>query len=103
MSSGPGASVELTLEQASKLARLARLKLDDEELESLREQLVRVVGFVEQLSEVDTEGTEPLTHAVPMTLPRRPDEARDDVIGRAALEGSAGYEDGLVRLPRIVE
>ncbi len=86
-----------------KLARLARLKIDDGQLEALRLQLGRIVGFVEQLAEVDVEGVEPMTHAVPMTLPRRADEADPDVAGRRALTGSAGYQDGLVRLPRIVE
>lgn len=93
----------MTLEEASKLARLARLKVEGEELERLRTQLGRIVGFVEQLREVDVEGVEPMTHAIPLTLPRRADEASDDVVGRRALEGSAGYEEGLVRLPRVVE
>lgn len=95
--------MELSLDEARKLARLSRLALGDDELEALREQLGRIVGFVEQLSEVDTDGVEPMTHAVPMALPRREDTASDDVAGRSALQGSAGYEDGLVRLPRIVE
>lgn len=100
---GGAGAFELTLEEASKLARLARLRLGDDELEGLRAQLGRVVGFVEQLREVDVDGVEPMTHAVPLPLARRADEADGDVVGRRALEGSAGYEDGLVRLPRIVE
>lgn len=103
MSGGAGKPFELTLEEASKLARLARLRLADDELEGLRTQLARIVGFVEQLAEVDVEGVEPMTHAVPLALRRRPDEPTPDVAGRRALEGSAGYEGGLVRLPRIVE
>lgn len=94
---------ELSIEEASKLARLARLRLTDEQLQGLRGQLGRIVGFVEQLAEVDVDGVAPMTHAVPVTPRRRPDEPADEVAGRRALEGSAGYEDGLVRVPRIVE
>lgn len=103
VSTKPRETVTVTFEEVSKLARLARLKVDDTELEALRAQLVRVVGFVEQLREVDVEGVAPMTHALPLELPRRADEATDDVAGRKALMGSAGYEDGLVRLPRVVE
>lgn len=92
----------LSLEEVRKIARLARLRLPDEQLRALGEQLNEIVGYVEQLREVDVEGVEPLFHAVPLELRRRPDEAREGV-GRRGLEGSAGYEEGLVKVPKIVE
>jgi aspartyl-tRNA(Asn)/glutamyl-tRNA(Gln) amidotransferase subunit C len=95
-------SVAFSKEDIEHLGRLARLRTTDEEREALAAQLQRIVGYVEQLSEVDVAGVEPMTHAVPMQQRRRED-ATQKVVGRRALEGSAGYEDGLVRLPRIVE
>jgi aspartyl-tRNA(Asn)/glutamyl-tRNA(Gln) amidotransferase subunit C len=92
----------LSPDDIEHLARLARLRTSDAERAALAAQLERIVGYVELLSEVDVEGVEPMTHAVPLDARRRTDEATD-VAGRRALEGSAGYSDGLVRVPRIVE
>ncbi len=89
-------------EDIRKLASLSRLALRDDEVAALQQQLGDIVGYVDQLKEVDIEGVEPMTHAVPAVLPRREDVAID-VLGRATVEGSAGYEDGLVKVPKIVE
>ncbi len=85
-----------------KLASLSQLALRDDEVQSLKADLGDIVDYVSQLSEVDIEGVEPMTHAVPALLPRREDKA-EAVLGRAAVAGSAGYEDGLVKVPKIVE
>lgn len=90
-------------DEIETLARLSRLSLSDDERKALGEQLVRIVGYVEQLQEVDVDGVEPMSHAIPMTQRMRADEATDDVAGRRALRGSAGYSDGRVRVPRVVE
>lgn len=95
--------MELSTDEIKKLARLSRLALDEGATEALREDLSRIVGYVQLLDEVDVEGVTPMTHAVPMGQRRRPDLAADEVVGRRGVERSAGYDDGLVRLPRIVE
>ncbi len=92
----------MKVEEVRKLASLARLSLRDEEVAALQKQLGDIVGYVDQLKEVDIDGVEPMTHAVPAVLPRREDTPID-VLGRKAVEGSAGYEDGLVKVPKIVE
>lgn len=92
----------LSLDDIRHLARLARLGLDDAELERLGADLNEIVGYVEQLSKVDVEGVEPLFSPVPAGLRRRADEVAEG-IGRRGLEGSQGYEEGLVRVPKIVE
>lgn len=93
----------LALDDAKRLARLSRLALSDGELEALREHLERMVGFVEQLQEIDVTGVEPMTHATSSAAVLREDRVSEECLGRAALRGSAGYEDGLVRVPRVVE
>lgn len=95
--------MSLSKADVEKLARLSRLSLPEGELDGMLDQLNRIVGYVEQLSEVDVDGVEPMVHAVPTTLRHRADTAREDVVGRDALTGSAGYEDGLVKVPKIVE
>ena len=91
----------LTAADLDKLAHLSRLALDDDDKAALKGDLDAILGYVEQLAQVDTEGVEPMTHAVPTALPRRDDVAQA-VLGRRAIETSAGYEDGLVRVPRII-
>ncbi|QDS99669.1 Asp-tRNA(Asn)/Glu-tRNA(Gln) amidotransferase subunit GatC [Adhaeretor mobilis] len=57
----------ITRETVEKVALLARLKLSETELEKMTEQMGQIVGYVDQLSEVDTEGVEPMAHAVEVT------------------------------------
>lgn len=93
----------LSLDDVRKVARLARLALDPADLDKLAGQLNSIVGYVDALNEVDVTGVEPLSHAIHMEQPRRKDEALVGPIGRKGLTGSAGYEDGLVKVPKIVE
>ena len=93
----------LSLDEVRKVARLARLALDEGQLDKLAGQLNAIVGYVEALQEVDVKGVEPLSHAIHMEQPRRDDVALVGVVGRRGLAGSAGYEDGLVKVPKIVE
>ena len=67
--------MSLTRQDVEKVALLARLRLSDEELETLTPQLASIVAYVEQLSELDTSGVEPMAHAV-----ERNNVFRDDVV-----------------------
>ena len=90
-------------EEIDALARLSRLSLDDEERRTLAAELERVVGFVQQLQEVDVDGVEPMTHAIALSQRRRDDHILENVAGRRALAGSAGDGEAGVRVPRVVK
>ena len=64
-------------ETARRAAHLARIAVPEEELENLAQELSGIVGFMEQLLEVDVEGIEQLTSVSPMALPRRTDAVTD--------------------------
>jgi len=66
--------VALTAEQVRWVAKLARLELSDAELETMTQQLGRIVDYVAQLQQVDTEGVKPLAHALDVSNIFRPDE-----------------------------
>ena len=85
-----------------KAARLSRLALTEAEIGRIAIDLERIVGYVEQLGAVDVEGIEPMVQPFDLEGVRREDVAAP-VIGRAAIAGSAGYDDGLVRVPKVVE
>lgn len=84
------------------VAKLARLSLSEDEAERLGKDLDRIISFVTQLNEIDVQGVEPLSHAGDRVLPFRADEAQA-TLGRECIKSSAGYEDGLVRVPKIIE
>lgn len=86
----------ITRADVEKVALLARLLLTEDELEAMTEQLGQIVGYVDLLSEVDTEGVEPLAHAVEVTnvvaedtvTPSLPREA---ALANAPLHDERGY------------
>lgn len=88
--------------ELEKVARLARLKLSAEESARFQEELGRIVDFVAELNEVNTDGVEPMSHADHRVLFFRKDEPKA-VLGQRCVSSSAGYEDGLVRVPKIIE
>ncbi|MDD9876998.1 MAG: Asp-tRNA(Asn)/Glu-tRNA(Gln) amidotransferase subunit GatC [Magnetovibrio sp.] len=93
----------LDRDDVRKIAFLARIKVPDAELAPLADELNGIIGWVEQLSEVDTDGVEPMTSVTEMTL-----KSRDDAVS------DAGYPDRVVRnapdragdfyaVPKVVE
>ena len=85
------------------IAFLARLKVPDEELERLAGELSNIIGWVEQLAEVDTEGVEPMTSVVEMTLPERPDTVTDGDYPERVLANAPEPDGGYFAVPKVVE
>jgi aspartyl-tRNA(Asn)/glutamyl-tRNA(Gln) amidotransferase subunit C len=94
--------MHFSIDDMKKLARLSRLALDDSQLAARQKDLENILGYADRLAAVDVSNISPMTHAVPMALYRRPDQAQPG-IGREGLKGSKGYEDGLVKVPKIIE
>ena len=93
----------LTSEDVRNVAHLARLQLSDEEVERFTQQLGEILAYVDQLNEVDTEGVEPMAHAIELSNVLRADEPRDSLPREAAL-GNAPQTDGKYFLvPQILE
>ena len=86
-----------------RIARLARIKITDEEAKGLKGELNGILNWVEQLGEVDTENVEPMTSVVPIKLKMREDvvndgEKADDVTANAPMS-----EDDFYVVPKVVE
>ncbi len=86
-----------------RIARLARIKITDEEAKGLESELSGILDWVEQLREVDTSGVEPMTRVVPIELKQRDDvvtdgEKPDDVTANAPLR-----QDHFYVVPKVVE
>ena len=95
--------VKITLTEVEHVARLARLALDADEKERMRSQLDAILGYVEQLRRVDTEGVEPTAHVLPLVNVLREDEVRPSYPVDAMLANAPDAQDGQFRVPRILE
>ncbi|MCW2570108.1 MAG: gatC [Frankiales bacterium] len=95
---------EITRDEVAHLARLARLALDDDELDRLAGQLDVILGAVAKIGEVsDAEGVKPMTHAVPLENVMRPDVVTTCLPRDEVLAGAPAAEDGRFRVPRILD
>ena len=92
----------------AKIASLARIKMDDAALERLAPELNKILGFVDQLGEVDTSEVQPMTAVIPNTL-----RLRDDVVDADPLTGGGvrdkvlanapAAEHGFFGVPKVIE
>jgi len=86
-----------------RIAHLARIAVAEDEVEHLRVELNAILAFVEQLSEVDVEGVEPMTSVIPMAMTKRPDEVTDGGIPDDILKNAPAAQDGFFVVPNVVE
>lgn len=93
--------MSLTRDDVVKIALLARLQLDEADLVSHTRQLAQIVGYVGQLSEVDTEGVQPMAHAVEVTNVFRPDAARPSLPREDALANAPRASDEAFLVPPV--
>jgi len=89
--------------QVKKVAKLSRISLDDDKLESLSKDLASILNFVEQLNELDTKKIEPLTSIVDKTLETRIDKINDGKIKDQILKNSPDKNEEFFIVPKVVE
>lgn len=95
--------VPIDPEQVRRIAHLARLELTEAEVALFGQQLAKILAYVEQLKEVDTEDVEPLAHPLPLTNVLRPDVPRPGLSQEAALQNAPDEEAGFFRVPEVLE
>ena len=90
-------------EQVRHIARLARIAMSDEELERLVPELNAIIGWVEQLGEVNTDGVEPLTAVIEQKLRLRDDVVHDGNIRDEVLANAPEAQHGFFAVPKVIE
>ncbi len=88
---------------AARVAKLARIKVAPESLGALAGEFNGILGFIEQLNEVDIEGVEPMTSVTPQVLKRRVDEVTDGDQQGAVLKNAPDAREGFFAVPKVVE
>ncbi|SFN57192.1 aspartyl/glutamyl-tRNA(Asn/Gln) amidotransferase subunit C [Roseovarius lutimaris] len=90
-------------ETAAKVAKLARIRVPEDALPALAEEFNTILGFIEQLNEVDVEGIEPMTSVTPMRLKRREDVVTDGNQQAKVLANAPDAREGFFAVPKVVE
>ncbi len=90
-------------QQVRHIAKLARIAMSDAEVEAMVPELNNILGWVEQLGEVDTEGVEPLTAVIDQKLRLRDDAVTDGDCREAVLSNAPAAEHGFFAVPKVIE
>ena len=90
-------------EQVRHIAKLARIAMSDEEIERLGPELNAIIGWVEQLGEVDTDGVEPLTGVIDQQLRLRDDAVNDGDCRDDVLANAPAAQHGFFAVPKVIE
>ena len=94
-------SIDTTI--AAKVAKLARIKVEDDALPALAQEFNDILGFIEQLNEVDVNGIEPMTSVTPQKLKRREDVVTDGDQQDKVLTNAPDAREGFFAVPKVVE
>ena len=93
----------ITRAEVAHLARLARLALEEDELDHYAEQLDVILQSVARVSEVAADDIPPTSHPLPLVNVYRPDEVVAGLTADEALAAAPAVEDGRFRVPRILD
>ena len=88
---------------ATKVAKLARIKVDEAALPALADEFNAILGFIEQLNAVDVSGVEPMTSVTPQRLKRRADQVNDGDQQMQVLANAPDAREGFFAVPKVVE
>ena len=86
-----------------RVARLARLAVTEDEAEKMTGELNGILGFIEQLSEVDVDGIEPMTSVMPMAMKKRTDVVTDGNIADKVVANAPLSDNNFFQVPKVVE
>lgn len=95
--------MEINDKLVSYVAELAHLKLDDDQCAQAAADLSRMIGYVDQLAELDTDGVEPMSHVLPLVNVFREDEVKPSMARELILQIAPKQKDGCFLVPKTVE
>ena len=95
--------MSVDVETVKRVARLARIRVSDEEAAPLAGELNGILGFVAQLDEVDVTGVEPMTSVLPMPMKKRPDAITEGGSPGDILANAPGRDGDFFVVPKVVE
>ena len=94
---------KITIDEVKHVANLARLAITEEEAQKFTNQLDKIIGFAEQLNELDTDNVEPTSHVLDIKNVLREDIAQAGLPVEEVLKNAPEHENGQIRVPSIIE
>ncbi|MBB4092017.1 Asp-tRNA(Asn)/Glu-tRNA(Gln) amidotransferase subunit GatC [Ochrobactrum pecoris] len=95
--------MSVDISTVKRVAHLARIAVSDDDAERMTGELNAILGFVEQLNEVNVDGIEPMTSVTPMDMRMREDKVTDGGIAAAVVANAPVTEDNFFVVPKVVE
>jgi len=95
--------MSVDIDKVRHIAKLARIAMSEEELGRLVPELNNILGWIEQLAEVDTDGVEPLTAVIEQKMRLRDDVVNDGDDPKRVLANAPASDDGFFLVPKVVE
>ena len=95
--------MSVTITEVRHIAKLARIAMSDDELARLEPELNNILGWIEQLGEVDTDGVEPLTAVIDQKLRLRDDVVNDGNCRDEVLANAPEAQHGFFAVPKVIE
>lgn len=95
--------MSIDLETAARVAKLARIRVEEDELPALAQDFNTILGFIEQLREVDVTEVEPMVSVTPMRLKRRDDVVTGGGMPERVLSNAPDAREGFFAVPKVVE
>ena len=93
----------LEKKDVNKVAHLARLEISSTEMDRLTTDMNSILGYIDKLAELNTDGVEPTSHAVPVTNAFREDERKEYFSVQKGLSNAPDSEDGCFKVPRVID
>ena len=95
--------MSVDIDTVKRVARLARIAVDAEDAERMTGELNAILGFVEQLDEVDVSGVEPMTSVIPMAMKKRQDAVTDGDKAGDIVANAPATDENFFLVPKVVE
>jgi aspartyl-tRNA(Asn)/glutamyl-tRNA(Gln) amidotransferase subunit C len=103
IATGETSLMSIDKDTAARVAKLARIRVEEDALPALAQEFNTILGFIEQLNEVDVSGVEPMTSVTPMRLKRRQDVVTDGNQQDRILANAPDAREGFFAVPKVVE
>jgi len=94
--------MKITREEVLHVARLARLQLTEEEVETYARQLDEILSYVDKLNELDTKDVEPMAHVIPLETPFREDQVLPSLDPEDSLSNAPERSENFFKVPKII-
>lgn len=95
--------MSIDTDTAARVAKLARIRVEAADLPALAQEFNAILGFIEQLGEVDVAGVEPMVSVTPMRLKRRADVVTEGNMQARILANAPDAREGFFAVPKVVE